>query len=140
MTPAGELVLVRQERIPGAAASWEFPAGQMDEEDAVDEAVIRATVVRELGRRPATNWRRTRDGRPGVFLQFAGVHERDCHMYLARGVVPVEGGRGATTKARASRIAGRSRRRSFAGWWRRARLNNANTLSLYARLCARGLV
>ena len=46
MTAAGELVLVRQERVPIRAQIWEFPAGQIDDQAEAD--AIRATGLREL--------------------------------------------------------------------------------------------
>ncbi len=140
MTPAGELVLVRQERIPARLHQWEFPAGQVDEEDAIDEAVVRATVVREL--REETGYELAADGELvnlGVSFSSPGFTNEYCHMYLARGVVPSKAGTAydegeGITDCRAFG------REEFRRMVAEGELNDAHTLSLYARLCARGIM
>ena len=88
MTPEGKLVLVRQERIPVRALLWEFPAGQIDEENSSDEAVIRATAVRELreetGYEPAAGVELVD---LGYFFTSQGFTDEHNHLFLARGVV-----------------------------------------------------
>ena len=140
MTTAGELVLVRQERIPARLHQWEFPAGQVDEEDSTDEAVVRATVLRELqeetGYELATGVELVS---LGVSFSSPGFTNEHCHMYLAKGVVPSKAGTSydegeGITDCRAF---GREELRRMVA---EGELNDAHTLSLYARLCARGLL
>lgn len=140
LTAEGKLVLVRQERIPVRALLWEFPAGQIDEEDSTDEAVVRATAVREL--REETGYELaagTEMVNLGYFFTSQGFTDEHNHLFLAKGVVP--------SKAGASHDEGEGivDCREFAlDEFRRmvaeGGINNANTLSLYARLCARGLI
>lgn len=140
MTPEGKLVLVRQERIPVRALMWEFPAGQIDEEDSDDEQVIRATAVRELqeetGYQLAEGVEMTA---LGYFFTSQGLTDEHCHLFLARGVVPSKAG------ASHDENEGITDCREFTlDEFRRMiaedEINNANTLSTYARLCARGLL
>ena len=46
MTEDKKVLLVRQERVPIRATIWEFPAGQIDDQEEPD--AIRATGLREL--------------------------------------------------------------------------------------------
>ncbi len=140
MTPEGKLVLVRQERIPVRALMWEFPAGQIDEQDSDDEQVIRATAVRELqeetGYQLAEGVEMTA---LGYFFTSQGLTDEHCHLFLARGVVP------SKTGASHDENEGITDCREFTlDEFRRMiaedEINNANTLSTYARLCARGLL
>ena len=140
MTPEGMLVLVRQERIPVRALMWEFPAGQIDEENADDEGVIRATAVREL--REETGYELAAGAEMialGYFFTSQGFTDEHNHLFLAKGVVPSQEG------ASRDENEGIVDRREFTlEEFRRmiadGEINNANTLSMYARLCARGLL
>ena len=138
MTAAGELVLVRQERIPARLHQWEFPAGQVDEEDSTDEATVRATVVREL--QEETGYALAEGVELvnlGVSFSSPGFTDEHCHMYLAKGVVPSQAGtkydegEGITD----CQAFGQEEFRRMVA---EGELNDAHTLSLYARLCARG--
>ena len=140
ITPEGKFVLVQQERIPVRATLWEFPAGQIDEEDSSDEAVVRATAVRELreetGYEPAVGVELVN---LGYFFTSQGFTDEHNHLFLARGVVPSKAG------ASHEESEGITACREFAPEeFRRmvadGEINNANTLSLYARLCARELL
>ena len=138
LNAAGELLLVRQERIPARLHQWEFPAGQVDEEDSTDESVVRATVLREL--REETGYELAADGELvslGVSFSSPGFTDEHCHMYLAKGVTlsastSYDEGEGITE----CRAFGREEFRRMVA---EGELNDAHTLSLYARLCARGL-
>ncbi len=139
LTAAGELILVRQERIPARLHQWEFPAGQVDEEDSTDEAVVRAAALREL--REETGYELAADGELinlGVSFSSPGFTDEHCHMYLAKGVVhskegtAYDDGEGITDCRAFTR--GEFRRMVAEG-----ELNDAHTLSLYARMCARGI-
>lgn len=141
-TPAGNFVLVRQERVPVRAVMWEFPAGQVDEENDVDQAVIRQTAIREL--REETGYELPANGRGelislGYFFTSQGFTDEHSHLFLARGVVLSVGG---SSHDEHEGIVGcreftpAELRRMIAD----NEINNANTLSVYARLCARGLL
>ena len=140
LTPEGKFVLVRQERIPVRALMWEFPAGQIDEEDADDEGIIRATAARELqeetGYQPAAG---TEMIALGYFFTSQGFTDEHSHLFLAKDVVPSE------TGASHDESEGITECREFTpDEFRRmiadGTINNANTLSLYARLCAHRLI
>ncbi len=140
MTPEGKLVLVRQERIPVRALMWEFPAGQIDEENADDERIIRATAARELQEETGYRLAAGVEMVPlGDLFTSQGFTDEHNHLFLARGVVPSSDG------ASHDENEGITDCREFTlDEFRRMiaenEINNANTLSLYARLCARGLV
>ena len=140
VTPTGEFLLVRQERIPARLHQWEFPAGQVDEEDSGDEATLRATAVREL--QEETGYELAADGEMvhlGVSFTSPGFTDEHCHMYLARGVVlspagtAYDEGEGITD---CQAFSGAEFRRMIA----EGEINDAHTLCAYARMCARGLV
>ena len=140
MTPAGEILLVRQERIPARLHQWEFPAGEVDEEDSSDEKILRATAVREL--QEETGYELAADGEMinlGVSFTSPGFTDEYCHMYLAKGVVPSKAGTAYDEGE------GITECRAF-GWKEFCRMvaedeiNDAHTLCAYARMCARGLV
>ena len=48
MTKEGELILIRQERIPIRAAIWEVPAGQIDDKSDMEPDDIAAIALKEL--------------------------------------------------------------------------------------------
>ena len=139
VTPEGKLVLVQQERIPVRALLWEFPAGQIDEPDSIDDAIIRATARREL--LEETGYELAAGVELvdlGYFFTSQGFTDEHNHLFLAQGVVKAKAGASADedegildcrefTKAEFRRMIADGE------------INNANTLSLYARLCARGL-
>ena len=140
VTAAGEFLLVRQERIPARLHQWEFPAGQVDEEDSSDEATVRATAVREL--QEETGYALAPDGEMvnlGVSFTSPGFTDEHCHMYLARGVVLSQAGTDydegeGITECRAFG------REEFRRMVADGEINDAHTLCAYARMCARGLV
>lgn len=139
VTVHGKFVLVRQERIPVRASLWEFPAGQIDEEDSTDDAIVRATALREL--REETGYELPTGAELvalGYFFNSQGFTDEHCHLFLARDVVPCEAG------ASHDENEGIVDCREFsADEFRRmvadGEINNANTLCAFARLCARGL-
>ncbi len=141
-TAAGHFVLVRQERVPVRSILWEFPAGQIDEENDCDERVIRATAIREL--KEETGYEMPAHGRGdlialGYFFTSQGFTDEHSHLFLARGVALSAGG---SSYDEHEGIVGcreftpAELRRMIAD----NEITNANTLSLYAKLCARGLV
>ena len=90
----GRFLLIHQERYPIQRTLWEFPAGQIDDrEHADDPAAITATVLREL--EEETGHRLDPDqGRLtslGYFFSSQGFTDEHGYLFLAEGLVPVEG-------------------------------------------------
>ena len=140
MTPEGKLVLVRQERIPVRALMWEFPAGQIDEENSDDENVVRETAVREL--REETGYEMGAGAEMtalGFFFTSQGFTDEHNHLFLAKGVTLSEAG-ALHDEGEGITDCREFTREEFRRMIAEGEINNANTLSLYARLCARGLV
>ena len=139
VTPEGKLVLVQQERIPVRALLWEFPAGQIDETDSIDDAVIRATAKREL--LEETGYELTSGAELvelGYFFTSQGFTDEHNHLFLARGVVKAKTGP-AREEDEGILDCREFTKEEFRRMIADGGINNSNTLSLYARLCARGL-
>ena len=142
VTAAGDFLLVRQERIPVRASLWEFPAGQVDEEQVTDDPdrVLRETAAREL--REETGYELPADGQMvalGFFFTSQGFTDEHNHLFLARGVVPSPRGaehdeHEAITACRAFSPA------ALRGMIADGEIRDGNTLSMFARLVAKGLV
>ena len=140
VTAEGNFLLVQQERIPVRRLMWEFPAGQIDEEDAEDAGVAAETARRELreetGYEPAAGAEMVA---LGYFFTSQGFTDEHNYLFLARDVV--------RSKAGASHDEGEGivdcrefSREEFRRMVAEGEIVNANTLSLYARLAAQGLV
>ena len=87
MTPDGKVLLVRQERVPIRATIWEFPAGQIDNNEEPD--AIHATGLREL--REEAGYELAPGGEVqnlGHFFPSCGFTDEHSHLLLARSVVP----------------------------------------------------
>ncbi len=140
MTRDGKLLLVRQERVPIRATIWEVPAGQIDERTEHDEEAIRATVLREL--REETGHELASDGELtplGQLLPSPGFTDEHSYLFLVRPVIPSALGRQldeneAITECRAFSVA-EIREMISAN-----EIRDANTMSTFARLVAKGLV
>jgi 8-oxo-dGTP pyrophosphatase MutT (NUDIX family) len=140
MTAEGNFVLVQQERIPVRAALWEFPAGQIEEEDDTNQTVIRDTAAREM--REETGYELLPDGELiglGYFFTSQGFTDEHNYLWLARGVVMSKEGSSHDEGEGimdCREFSPAELRRMIAD----NEITNANTLSLYAKLCAKGLV
>ncbi len=136
----GRFVLVRQERVPIRATIWEFPAGQIDDEAAHDEAAIRATGLREL--QEESGYELAPEGEAlslGHFFPSCGFTDEHSHLLLVRPVTLSAAG----TKLDASEAISEARAFSIAelrGLIASGEVRDANTLSAFARLVAMGLV
>jgi ADP-ribose diphosphatase len=139
MTPDGKMVLIRQERIPIRAAIWEMPAGQIDDAT-TDEAAVQAVALRELGEE--TGYRLAKDGEMialGDYFSSPGFTDEHGYFFLARPVEPIPNGHAhdeseAILDCRSFDVS--ELRRMIA----ENEIRDANTLSLCARLVARGFL
>lgn len=137
MTVDGKFVLGRQERIPIREFIWEMPAGQIDESEPNDKQIA-ATAVRELreetGYAPTANAEITSLGH---FFSSPGLTDERAYFFLAHPVELNESTRekeNAITDCRAFTTA--ELRDMIAA----NEIRDANTLSICARMAARGLL
>jgi ADP-ribose pyrophosphatase len=138
MTAAGELVLVRQERVPIRAQIWEFPAGQID--DQAEPDAIRATGLREL--QEESGYELAAGGEIislGHFFPSAGFTDEHSHLLLARPVAPSP--RGPKHDAHEAILECRAfTPNELRAMIARGEICDANTLATFARLIALGLI
>src|SRR5205085_8587080 len=139
MTTDGKLLLIRQERVPIRAAIWEMPAGQIDNHEA-DENGIKKIALKEL--REETGYELAPDGELialGHYFSSPGFTDEYGYLFLAR---PVQRCPGGNEREETEAILDC---RTFTVEEIRDMINNndirdANTLSVCARLAARGLI
>ena len=139
MTRDRRIVLIRQERIPIGQAIWEMPSGQIDDHNAGEDK-IKDTALREV--REETGYELASDGELillGYYFSSPGFTDERGYFFLARPVQPCAEGphrdegesivdcRGFTSEEIRRMIADNE-------------IRDANTLSLCARLWARGLL
>ncbi len=138
LTRDGKFVLIREERIPIRAAIWSFPAGQIDGMLEPDEASIREVARREL--REETGYELAAGAdllSLGYFFSSPGFTDELCYFFAAR---PVQASAaGATPEASEAILDCREfsadvLRQMIAD----GEIRDSNTLSLWARLVARG--
>jgi ADP-ribose pyrophosphatase len=140
LTVDGKFVLVRQERVPIRATIWEFPAGQIDEATEHDDALIRATALREL--REETGCELAGDGELlplGVFFSSAGFTDEHAHLFLARPVRPHADGL-SPDEHEAITATGEFSPVELRTMIASGEIRDANTLAAFARLCALGYI
>ena len=136
MTAAGELVMIRQERIPIRSTIWEVPAGQIDEAQETTPAAAEAVALREM--REETGYELTAAGELiplGDFFSSPGFTDEHGYFFLARPVAPSAAGHAhedseSILDCRA--FAPRQVREMIA----KNEIRDANTLSICARLVA----
>lgn len=136
-TPEGKYMLIRQERVAVKRDLWEFPAGQVDENE-ISEAAIRETALRELGEEAGVQTENVLTAL-GFFYSSPGFTDECAHLFLATDVIPRKDGtkhdeHEAILETRA--FSTDELREMIAS----NQIVDANTLSLYARLSARGLL
>lgn len=139
--PDGRFLLIRQERYPVQRALWEFPAGQIDDPRFLDDPeVIRQTAGRELEEEtahrvgPGGEWISL-----GYFFSSQGFTDEHSYLFLATGVEPTGGERQPDAGERildCRPFAVEEIRESIA----RGQLVDANSMVLFAKLCACGLI
>ena len=140
ITENGDLLMVRQERVPIRATLWEFPAGQIDQNQAHDDLIIRETALREL--REESGYELASGVELvslGYFFPSCGFTDEHSYLFLAKPVVPSPQGRSpdedeAIAECRAFSLS------QFQAMIACGEIRDANTLSAYARMCAMGLI
>jgi ADP-ribose diphosphatase len=137
MTRDEKIVLIHQERIPIRTAIWEMPSGQID--GPVQETVGQV-ARREL--REEAGYELSTDGELialGQYFTSPGFTDERGHFFLAR---PVQKCKEASARDEGESIVD-CREFSVPEIWRMIAENeirDANTLSIWARLSARGLL
>jgi ADP-ribose pyrophosphatase len=140
VTATGNLLLVRQERIPIRATIWEFPAGQVDESGGHNGEVLRETALREL--REESGYELAPGGElipMGHFFPSAGIMDEHSHLFIARPVV--RGSRGSAPDENEAITECREFTPSeFRAMIASGEIRDANTLAAFARMCALGFM
>ena len=140
ITPDGRLVLVQQERIPIRANLWEFPAGQIDESSEHDEAILRATALRELREEAGYDLGPKSELIPmGHFFSSAGFMDEHSHLFAATNVVPAEG-EFAPEESEAFTDCRAFSQEEFRAMIASGEIRDANTLSTFARMIVLGVL
>ena len=140
MTREGKIILIRQERIPIRAAIWEVPAGQIEDTSEPSEKEIEATALREL--REETGHELASNGELipiGYYFSSPGFTDEHGYFFLARPVQPcadphVREESEQIVDCRSFSVA------EFARMIAENEIRDANTLSMAARLAARGFL
>ena len=139
MTADGKLVLIRQERIPIRSTIWEVPAGQIDARQETDSATREAVALRELCEETGYELAPGGELVPlGVFFSSPGFTDEHGYLFLAR---PVQAGAAGHAHEESESILDcrafdpRELREMIGS----GEICDANTLSICARLLARGL-
>jgi ADP-ribose pyrophosphatase len=140
MLEDGKFLLVRQERIPIRAAIWEMPAGQIDHTIEPNESDVAEAALREMREETRHD---LKDGGElislGHYFSSPGFTDEHGYFFLARPVVPCEDETAidheeSILDCRAFSIM--DLRRMIA----ENEIRDANTLSICARLAARGFI
>jgi ADP-ribose pyrophosphatase len=138
VTSAGNIVLIRQERIPIRETIWEMPAGQVDE--LCDTGSFKDVALREL--REETGYELAPGGHLtflGDFYSSAGFTDERAFLFLASPVqISATGHAHEQSEAilECREFSPAELRDMIAS----GEIRDANTLSTFARLVARGLL
>ncbi len=139
MTREGKILLIRQERIPIREAIWEMPSGQIDNHNA-DQGEIKKVALREL--REEAGYELVQDGELipiGHYFSSPGFTDERGYFFLAR---PVQRCKEPPDRDETESILDcreftvEQIRRMIA----QNEIRDANTLGLWARLLAGGLL
>jgi ADP-ribose pyrophosphatase len=139
-TESGNFVLIRQARIPVKRFIWEFPAGQVDESLDPDFALIQATALREL--QEEAGYTLSDGGRLedlGHYFTSPGFTDEAQRLLLAHPVQPAVNPQAVDTSETIAEV------REFSPEELRSMIadsivQDANSLAMYARLIARGVL
>jgi ADP-ribose pyrophosphatase len=139
MRDDGKFLLVRQERIPIRATIWEMPAGQIDQTIEPNEGDVAQAALREM--REETGYELKQGGELiplGHYFSSPGFTDELGYFFLARPVEPcrdeVADHDDAILECRAFGPSDLSRLIA------QNEIRDANTLSICARLAARGFL
>lgn len=139
MTRDGKFILIRQERIAIRAAIWEMPAGQIDDVSP-DENAIKNVALREL--REETGYELAKDGEIialGDYFSSPGFTDERGYFFLIRTVELASDGHAHDESE--SILDCRGFNASEIGRMiAQNEIRDANTLSICARLVARGFL
>jgi 8-oxo-dGTP pyrophosphatase MutT (NUDIX family) len=140
MTRDGQIVLIREERVPIRATIWSVPAGQIDESQEPEQHEIEATALREL--REETGYELAPDGELiglGHYFCSPGFTDEHGYFFLARAVQPLANkiaGDEAESILDCQSFTADELSRMIAG----NEIRDANTLSICARMAACGFL
>jgi ADP-ribose pyrophosphatase len=140
MTAKGEIVLIRQERLPIGAAIWEVPAGQIDAAGDQNSAAIEAIALREL--REESGFELSKGGELislGNYFTSPGFTDERGYLFLARPVQPSPDGHSHDESESILDCQAFSPR-DLLKMIDQNEIRDANTLSICARLMARGIL
>ena len=140
MTAQGELILIRQERIPIRAAIWEMPAGQIDDENETEPDAIAAIALKELREETGFELAKGAELIPlGDYFTSPGFTNEHGYCFLARPVR--ESAEGHSREEGESILDCRAFSPEEVGSMIASNeIRDANTLAVCARLLARGLL
>ena len=138
MTSDGKFLLIKEERIPIRAATWSMPAGQIDSPEA-NEKEIEAVALRELQEETGHNLAPGGEIIPlGFFFTSPGLTDEHCYLFLVRPVTRAEvHHREEGESILECRAFGPD---ELSRMIARNEIRDSNTLSICARLAARGFI
>ena len=140
VTTEGKMVLIRQERIPIRATIWEVPAGQVDDSAALEHSLLEAVALQELREETGYDLGASGELVPlGHFFSSAGFTDEHACFFLARNVEPAAEGHahsGSEVITGCEAFTPRQLGRMIAD----NEIRDANTLSICAKLVARGFL
>ena len=140
LTADEKLILIRQERIPIREAIWEVPAGQIDDESESEPDEIAAVALREL--REETGFELAEGGdliALGDYFTSPGFTDEQGYFFLARPVRESAAGH-ARDESESILECGAFSAGELRAMIANNEIRDANTLALWARLVARGLL
>ncbi|HYS94972.1 MAG TPA: NUDIX hydrolase [Chthoniobacterales bacterium] len=139
MTRAGKIILIRQERVPIRAAIWEMPSGQIDKVVEPDQKEIKGVALSEL--REEAGYELAKDGELialGHYFSSPGFTDEHGYFFLARPVEPcADYVRDETESIVDCREFSIEELRQMIT---ENEIRDANTLSMWARLVAGGVL
>jgi ADP-ribose pyrophosphatase len=140
MTAEEKLILIRQERLPIRDTIWEVPAGQIDDENDMDDDDIAAVALREL--REETGFELAEGGQLialGDYFTSPGFTDERGYFFLAQPVRESAAGHfrdDSESILDCRAFSAEELRRMI----RENEIRDANTLALCSRLLARGIL
>jgi len=140
MTREGKVILIQEERIPIRQKIWQVPAGQIDDADDPTPAEIESVALREL--REETGFELASDGlliSLGHYFSSPGFTDERAYLFLARPVQKSASGH-AHDESESILDCRSFSARELGRMIAENEIRDANTLSICARLIARGFL